>query len=187
MKIAVTQRRDTWRPHVVSLAATAIGSALYAALNLLAGDIAVAALPMVRPGIVIPIVFGARFGPVVGFTVGVLGTSISDMVTFGFFWNWAVGSGLIGLVAGLTPMVETRLQRAWAAVVAGTVMGATAIVLGITFVAVTDIWVTNLTGDEVVTTEWTPLVTWDLAWGLPLTVVVLAAWRTAEWSLDRRS
>ena len=187
MKIAATHRRDIWRLDGVSLAATAIGAALYTALNLLAADIALAVLPVIRPGIVIPLVFGARFGPVVGFAVGVLGTSISDLLTFGFFWNWAVGNGLIGLVAGLTPLVAARLQRAWAAVAAGAIMGAIAIVLGITFVAATDVWVTNLTGDEVVTTEWIPVVTWDLAWGLPLTVVVLAAWRTAERFLKRRS
>jgi energy-coupling factor transport system substrate-specific component len=109
------------------------------------------------------------------------------LITFGFFWNWAVGNGLIGLVAGLTPLVEARLQRAWAAVAAGAIMGAIAIVLGTTFVAATDIWVTNLTGDELVTAEWIPLVTWDLAWGLPLTVLVLSAGRTAERFLKRRS
>lgn len=55
-----------------------------------------------RPGIVIPIVFGLVFGPLVGFLIGTLGTLVSDYQLYaGVYWQWAVGSGLMGLVPGI--------------------------------------------------------------------------------------
>ena len=56
----------------------------------------------VRPAIVIPMFFGAIFGPWVGFFTGLVGNIIIDLVSgFGFSWNWSLANGLLGLISGL--------------------------------------------------------------------------------------
>jgi len=66
-----------------------------------------------RPTIVIPLLFGFIFGPVVGFTTGFFGNLISDFFSFGFFFlNWDVGIGLVGLVAGIGYSVANRADCA---------------------------------------------------------------------------
>jgi len=46
------------------------------------------------------IYFGAAYGPWVSFLAGVIGNTLGDAISgLGFFWNWSLGNGLIGLVA----------------------------------------------------------------------------------------
>src|SRR6266571_8157120 len=89
------------------------GSLLYAAVNLMTDPLSLAGVQVVRPGIVVPLICGVFFGPVVGFFVGFLGSTGSDLLTFGFYWNWSLGNGLVGLVAGLAPLVVSRVRRQW--------------------------------------------------------------------------
>src|SRR6266571_8035348 len=89
------------------------GSFLYAAVNLTTEHVSFAGVQVVRPGIVVPLICGVFFGPVVGFFVGFLGSTGSDLLTFGFYWNWSLGNGLVGLVAGLAPLVVSRVRRQW--------------------------------------------------------------------------
>lgn len=54
-----------------------------------------------RPGIVIPIIFGFVYGPFVGFAIGVLGNTASDYWLWGdVWWQWSVGNGIMGLIPG---------------------------------------------------------------------------------------
>ena len=86
----------------------AAGSALFAAANLLTDHLNFPGLQVVRPGIAVPVIFGALFGPIVGFLVGFLGSTGSDLLTFGFYWNWSLGNGLVGMVA--KAVVRVRLE-----------------------------------------------------------------------------
>ena len=55
-----------------------------------------------RPGIVIPIIFGFVYGPLVGFAVGALGNTLSDYWMYNdIWWQWSVGNGIMGLIPGL--------------------------------------------------------------------------------------
>jgi hypothetical protein len=40
----------------------------------------------------------------------------------------------------------------------------------------TDVFVANLTPDTAISAEWIPVSTWNLLWGLPILVVLLAGW-----------
>jgi energy-coupling factor transport system substrate-specific component len=152
------------------------GSVAYAAVNVLTEHLSFLGLQAARPGIVVPILCGLLFGPIVGFGVGFLGSTGSDLLTFGFYWNWSLGNGLVGLVAGLGPFLFSRIRRQWLTMFAAAAVGATAIVLGAGLAAMTDVFVANLTPDTAISAEWIPLSTWNLFWGLPLLVVLLAGW-----------
>lgn len=55
-----------------------------------------------RPGIVIPIIFGFVYGPVVGFAVGTIGNTLTDYWQWNdIWWQWSVGNGIMGLIPGL--------------------------------------------------------------------------------------
>ena len=184
---AVTPRADTWPRG--TLAAVMIGAALLAALNLLTRNVAVPQLPAVflfgttlRLGIVVPIFFGVRFGPVVGFCVGAIGTFVSDLLTFGYFWNWEVGVGLIGAVAGLAPYIGARRRGFLAELATAVIMGPLAIVAGTAFASLTDIWVARLPPDQAINAEWLPVTLWDLSWGA-LSGLVHGAW----WARQRKT
>jgi energy-coupling factor transport system substrate-specific component len=154
----------------------AAGSAVYAAANVLTEHLSFPGVQVVRPGIAVPVFCGVLFGPIVGFLVGFLGNSGSDLLTFGFYWNWSLGDGLVGLVAGATPLMVLRVRRKWLTIVAAVVVGAVAIVMGAGLAAMTDVVVANLTPDTAISAEWIPLAIWDLVWGLPLLVIVLSIW-----------
>jgi energy-coupling factor transport system substrate-specific component len=180
----VSTGRDNWRLDRRAVRSVLIGTVVYAVFSWAANTMVIPGLPSLRPGIVIPILCGALFGPIEGFVVGAAGRGVGDLLTFGFFWNWDVGNGLIGSVAGLTALVGPATRRwTWAWVGTATLLGAVGIMAGSGFAALTDIWVANLEADLAVSAEWFPVAKWDLALGVPLTLGVLLAWE----GLRRRS
>src|SRR5689334_6077484 len=55
-----------------------------------------------RPGVAIPIVCGALFGPVVGFVTGLVGNLAADQfLGWGWWPFWYIGNGLMGAASGL--------------------------------------------------------------------------------------
>jgi len=154
----------------------AAGSAAYAAVNLLTEHLSFPGLEVVRPGTAVPILCGLLFGPIVGLGVGFLGGTGSDLLTYGFYWNWSLGNGLGGMVAGLGPFLFSRIRRQWLTILAATALGAVAIVIGAGVAAMTDVFVANLTPDTAISAEWIPLATWNLFWGVPSVFVMLAIW-----------
>jgi len=94
-----------------TLVAMGIGTALYAAFNVFFNILQIPGtqLVAVRPSVSIPMFFGYIFGPVVGFVSGFLGNVISDAISWGgFWWNWDVGNGLLGLIPGLASYLISK-------------------------------------------------------------------------------
>lgn len=172
-----------WRLSTRAVVYMAIGAALYAVLNLITNTWVIpgAQNVSVRPGAVIPIFFGVLFGPIVGFFTGFVGNLISDQLTYGIFWNWEIGNGLIGLIAGLTAMFVRGAYRRWPNVVTAAVFSAVGIIVGIGLAAITDQWLySKISFKAAVTTEWVPAAGADLLFGIPLLVILLAAWSRAR-------
>lgn len=124
----------------------AIGAALYGVLSAATAGLRIPGPfnSSVRPGVVIPLFFGAVFGPVVGFFTGFVGNVIGDLLSgYGFSWNWSLGNGLMGLVAGLAVLYVRRLDtpRAIAIAVGFAILG---IIVGMGFASFTDIWVSAM-------------------------------------------
>jgi energy-coupling factor transport system substrate-specific component len=125
-----------------NIVAIAVGTALYAALTIPFNIFTFPGvyLVAVRPTVAIPIVFGFLFGPIAGFVSGFLGNIISDQLSFGgFFWNWDLGNGLIGLIPAVGYYAIRRTNWAkTAGLAASSVLAIIASVVGIGFSALTD-------------------------------------------------
>jgi energy-coupling factor transport system substrate-specific component len=126
-----------------NIVATAVGIALYAALTIPFNVFTFPGVYLVaiRPTVAIPIVFGFIFGPIAGFFSGFIGNIISDQLSFGgFFWNWDLGNGLIGLVPAIGYYVIKHSD--WAksrGLAASSILAIVASVIGIGFSALTDL------------------------------------------------
>ena len=150
-----------------------LAAALYTAVSLLPNPIDLPGLHNLnfRPGVVVPVLAGILLGPIAGFAVGAAGTLVADGLTFGISWNWAIGNGLIGLIAGLVPAARLASRARWRSIGVATVISALAIILGIGFALL----VANLTPDTAIGVDWISVAKWELVWGVPLTVIVLLA------------
>jgi energy-coupling factor transport system substrate-specific component len=94
----------------------------------------------IRPTVAIPMLFGIVFGPLTGFVVGLVGNTLSDIVSFGgIFWNWEIGSGLLGAIPGVAYFVMKRNEWTKPRGLAITVVLAiVASVVGIGFAVIAD-------------------------------------------------
>ncbi|GCE15596.1 ECF transporter S component [Tengunoibacter tsumagoiensis] len=174
-----------WKVGVRQVVYMALGAALYAGLSVATNVLQLPSIGRVslRPGIVIPLFFGAVFGPIVGFFTGLVGNFLGDLISgYGVWWNWDLSNGLIGLIAGLAiystvryglgRYVKTRL------IVIAEVFSALGIVVGIAFGSYTDIWVSHYDFAGA-TSEFIPGITSDLVTGLILLPIFLIAYNAA--------
>ena len=107
----------------------AIGAALYAIFSYLFNGTVfiVPSLSQValRPAIVIPMFFGYAFGPVVGLFTGAVGNMFADALTgFGLSPQWCIGNGLVGFIAGMHMLFESRKKALNAVLIVGGVLTA---------------------------------------------------------------
>jgi energy-coupling factor transport system substrate-specific component len=141
--VGSTERTNPWAVSTRQVVYMAIGAALY---GLFAVATAGLRIPgpfnsSVRPAVAIPLFFGAAFGPVVGFFSGFVGNVINDLLSgYGFSWNWSLGNGIMGLVAGLAVYYIHKMDKpqALAIAVGFALLG---IVVGMGFASFSDMWV----------------------------------------------
>ena len=179
-----TERRDTadiWRVGVRQIVYMALGAALYGGLSFLTNFLQLPSVGQVsvRPAIVIPLFFGAVFGPVVGFFVGGVGNFIGDYISgYGVYWNWDLGNALIGLIAGLAVYSTLGVYKNRRLITYAEVASAIGIIIGIGFAAYTDIWVSKLNFGGA-SSEFIPAALSDLIFGLILLPILLVAYNAA--------
>lgn len=136
------KKRSFWKIGTSELLAIAAGSVLYGLFGWATSGLKIPGPfnSTIRPGVAIPMFFGAAFGPIVGFIVGFAGNMIADLLSgFGFLWNWNVGNGLMGMIAGLATFYISRLDRPRNMVIA-TAFSLLGIMIGMGFASVMDIW-----------------------------------------------
>ncbi len=84
----------------------AIGAALYGIGGLPMFGIPVFANTTLKPAMAILALFASLYGPVVGFFVGFIGHWVTDLFAgWGVWFTWVLGSGLVGLLMGLFPIL----------------------------------------------------------------------------------
>ncbi|MCC4797251.1 ECF transporter S component [Enterovibrio norvegicus] len=87
----------------------AIGAALYGIGGLPMFGIPVFANTTLKPAMAILALFSVLFGPGVGFFVGFIGHWVTDMFAgWGVWLTWVLGSGIVGFVIGLFPILTKR-------------------------------------------------------------------------------
>lgn len=174
------QRAGAWAVGTRQVVFMAIGAALYGVLG---WATAIARIPgpfniSARPAVVIPMFFGAIFGPWVGFFTGLVGNVIIDLLSgYGFSWNWSLGNGLLGLIAGLAfvrawgdELPSLRATLTWAAI--GTL-------LAFLFSSVTDIWVYQ-TEPATIPLEYITTIVPNLIFGAILLPILYTAYKQFE-------
>lgn len=96
--------KPIWQVNTREVVYMAIGAALYGILSWATNVIQLPSVSLVslRPAVVIPVLFGFAFGPVVGFFTGAVGNILGDAITgWGVYPVWDLGNGLMGLIPGL--------------------------------------------------------------------------------------
>ncbi|WP_102292103.1 ECF-type riboflavin transporter substrate-binding protein [Vibrio cyclitrophicus] len=91
----------------------AIGAALYGIGGLPMFGVPVFANTTLKPAMAVLALFSVLFGPIVGFLVGFIGHWVTDLFAgWGVWLTWVLGSGIVGMVIGLFPIVtKNRLQQ----------------------------------------------------------------------------
>jgi energy-coupling factor transport system substrate-specific component len=180
MEGSASQRRNMWAFGTREIVYAAIGAALYGVLNWVFNSIQIpgTTLVSVRPPVAIPFFMGVVFGPWVGFFTGFVGNIIGDLLSgYGFFWNWDVGNGLLGLVMGLVGYLGVREVVSGGDYGIVEVMVIVASFVGIGFAAFTDAYLLrNIDVGGAMTAELLPAAITDAINGLILTPILLYAW-----------
>lgn len=85
---------------IKTIVAIGIGSALFLIIGMFVN------IPTPIPNTTIQLTYAflamiaAIFGPVAGLLTGLIGHTLKDMMTYGAWWSWIIGSGVVGLITG---------------------------------------------------------------------------------------
>jgi len=138
--------KSTWEFGTRQVVYGAIGAALYGVLSWATNIFPLPAAGNVtfRPAVAVLIFFGAAYGPWVGLLAGFIGNTLGDAITgWGFYWNWSLGNGLMGLVAGMA-MAKISDFRARGDIMKGVAWGLIGIAVGMLFASVTEKFIGGL-------------------------------------------
>lgn len=138
--------KSTWEFGTRQVVYGAIGAALYGVFSWATNIFPLPAAGNVtfRPAVAVLIFFGAAYGPWVGLLAGFIGNTLGDALSgWGFYWNWSLGNGLMGMVAGLA-MAAIRDFRARADITKAVIWGVVGIAVGMLFASVTEKFIGGL-------------------------------------------
>ena len=178
---------------VTGIVAMGIGTALYAAFNVFFNIFQLPGTQLValRPSVAIPMFFGFIFGPIVGFVVGLLGNVISDAISWGgFWWNWDVGNGLLGLIPGLVIFLIKKEEISTSkGLILCSILSIIASIIGMSFAAYTDyIFGYGIsTMEEATYALFLPAAITDAINGAIITPILVAAYSAAVKGRARRA
>ena len=168
------EKRSFWAVGTREVVYMAIGAALYGVLSWVFNIFLVipgTANVAVRPPVVIPLFFGAVFGPWAGFFSGLVGNIIGDLLSgWGFWLWWDIGNGLMGLFAAFALFWEKRnyiLAEIWAAI---------GVIVGMGLASISEMWVSGADMSAVIFANFIPAAATDLVNGLILLPILLAAY-----------
>ena len=135
--------KSTWEFGTRQVVYGAIGAALYGVFSWATNIFPLPAAGNVtfRPAVAVLIFFGAAYGPWVGLLAGFIGNTLGDAISgWGFYWNWSLGNGLMGLVAGLVA-AQIKDFRAQGDIIKAVIYGLIGIAVGMLFASLTEMFV----------------------------------------------
>ncbi len=157
----------------------AIGAALYGVLSWLTNIFPLPAAGNIsfRPAVAVLIFFGAAFGPWVGLLAGVIGNTLGDALTgWGFYWNWNVGNGLMGMIPGLAAgIIKDYGSRK--GIVTGIIYGAIGIAVGMLFASLTEMFVGGIDLNTALIGYFTPAFLGNLVVTIVLLPILFVAYK----------
>jgi energy-coupling factor transport system substrate-specific component len=111
-----------------TLVSVAVGAALFGVL-MVYGSIPVFTNTNLTSAMIIPVVVGGLFGSVPAFVTLLLGNVLADLIGgWGFWFDWSVGNGVLGLFIGALPLYGARIDEGVFKVRHGIIYAVTAIV-----------------------------------------------------------
>jgi len=97
--------------NTVTLVAVAVGAALFGVL-MVYGSIPVFANTFLTSAMIIPVIVGGLFGPLPAFATMLIGNFVADLIGgWGFWFDWSVGNGVLGLFIGALPLYGARIDE----------------------------------------------------------------------------
>jgi len=135
--------KSTWEFGTRQVVYGAIGAALYGVLSWITNIFPLPAAGNItfRPAVAVLVFFGAAYGPWVGLLAGFIGNTLGDALSgWGFYLNWSLGNGLIGLVAGLVAS-QIKNFRAQGDIIKAVIYGVIGVAVGMLFASLTEMFV----------------------------------------------
>lgn len=174
------EKKSTWAFGTREVVYGAIGAALYGVFSWISNFVPLPAAGNItfRPAVAVLIFFGVAYGPWAGLLAGLLGNTLGDMLSgWGFYWNWSLGNGLMGMLAGLAlPMINDF--RARADIFKGITWGVIGILVGMMFASLTEMFVGGIDLNTALVGYFTPAVIGNIVVTvilLPILMVAFAA------------
>ena len=94
-----------------TIVAVAIGAALYGVL-MVWGSIPVFTNTNLTSAMIVPVVVGALFGPLPATVALLVGNCLADLIGgWGFWFDWSIGNGVLGLFVGLLPLYGADIKN----------------------------------------------------------------------------
>lgn len=94
-----------------TLVTVAIGAALFGVLMVF-GGIPIFTNTKLTSAMIIPVVVGGLFGSVPAFVTLLLGNTLADLIGgWGFWFDWSIGNGVLGLFIGALPLYGARIDE----------------------------------------------------------------------------
>jgi energy-coupling factor transport system substrate-specific component len=174
------QNESLWSFGTRQVVYGAIGAALYGVFSWVTNIFPLPAAGNItfRPAVAVLIFFGVAYGPWVGLLAGLIGNTIGDGLSgWGFFWNWSVGNGLMGMVPGLA-MAMIQDFRSQRGIFTGVGWGVLGIAVGMLFASLTEMFVGGIDLSTALVGYFTPAFIGNLVVTvvlLPILMVAFAA------------
>ena len=97
--------------NTVTIVAVAVGAALFGVLMVF-GSIPVFTNTFLTSAMIIPVIVGGLFGPLPAFATMLVGNFVADLIGgWGFWFDWSVGNGVMGLFIGALLMYGARIDQ----------------------------------------------------------------------------
>lgn len=170
---------STWEFGTRQVVYGAIGAALYGALSWFTNFLAIPAAGNIsfRPAVAVLIFFGVAYGPIVGLLAGFIGNTIGDQASgYGFYWNWSLGNGLMGMVPGLI-MASITDFKAQSQIIKAVGWGVLGIIVGMLFASLTEMFTSGIDLATAITGYFVPTLisnTVNVAILLPILMIAFA-------------
>jgi energy-coupling factor transport system substrate-specific component len=94
-----------------TLVSAAVGAALFGVL-MVYGSIPVFTNTQLTTAMIVPVVVGGLFGSMPAFITLLLGNILADLIGgWGFWFDWSIGNGILGLFIGTLPLYGARISE----------------------------------------------------------------------------
>jgi energy-coupling factor transport system substrate-specific component len=172
------ERSSLWTFGTRQVVYGAIGAALYGVFSWITNVIPLPAAGNVtfRPAVAVLIFFGIAYGPWVGLIAGLVGNTLGDGLSgWGFFWNWSVGNGLMGMIPGLA-MAMIQDYRSGRSIGIAIGWGALGIAIGMLFASLTEMFVGGIDLSTALVGYFTPAFIGNLVVTVILLPILMVAY-----------